>query len=85
MMKQAPMAMYHAVSDIPESQIVREITHYSCMTHANKISVVSAIVHNKMLIDLILSEGNLDKKSLIVGLYELALKHEKEIQNLDSN
>jgi ADP-ribosylglycohydrolase len=55
MMKQSPLTMYYAISNISEKQMNKEITTYSCITHANKISVVSAIVHNKMLVNLLLS------------------------------
>ena len=85
MMKQSPLAMYYAISNISEKQMNEEITTYSCITHANKISVVSAIVHNKMLVNLLLSNWALDKKKLIWELLEYALKYEREINNLESN
>ena len=85
MMKQSPLTMYYAVSNISEKQINEEIKTYSCITHANKISVVSAIVHNKMLINLILSKWALDKKKLIWELLKYALKYENQINNMESN
>ncbi|EKE27644.1 MAG: hypothetical protein ACD_3C00182G0005 [uncultured bacterium (gcode 4)] len=85
MMKQAPLAFYYAISDISEEQMNKEIRTYSCMTHANKITVVSAIVHNMLLMELIRSDWDIGKKELFWKLLECALKYESEITDLESD
>lgn len=85
MMKQAPLAFYYANNKIREEEMNKQIAEYSAMTHANRISVVSAIVHNKLLISLILAEESIDTKTVFWELIEIALQYEKKLVKYESN
>ncbi|EKE27694.1 MAG: hypothetical protein ACD_3C00169G0004 [uncultured bacterium (gcode 4)] len=82
MMKQTPLAFYQVSRWIREDEIANDIITYSKITHDNKLVIVSALVHNRMLVDLILTEWEMNKRKLLSRALEIARKYEEELSDV---
>lgn len=85
MMKQAPLAFYYAMKNELDWVMNNEIREYAQMTHNNRISAVSAVVHNKFLLKLILSDWKIDNREILSDLLELAREYEREFDYMYDN
>lgn len=78
MMKQAALAAQEVISDISEE----DIAFFTRVTHNSPEAVVASLVHHKLLVELLLQEGELNGYKLLIELRDYANLLEKR-ESLD--